>query len=238
MERFLVRHIGGRDVRIGVFREQELTAHVGAELKEKEQLGLEVARSLVIVMPIVLLLSAAGSWWLGSVALTPIENIRRAAEHITAERLDERIPSHGPSDEIGRLINVLNATFERLQGSFEQAARFSADASHQLKTPIAVLRAGIEEILTQPGLSDVHRESVAELLQQTRLLHSVAENLLLLSRADTGRLALRATEVDLRKLLDGRLEDTRILGAGDSLQIETNIPETLSMNGDQEIVSL
>ena len=149
----------GKPVRIGVFRDQELTLHVGADLKEIEQLGWEIARSLVIVIPIVLLLIAAGSWWLGSIALTPIENIRRAAERITAERLDERIPSEGPTDEIGRLIDVLNATFERLQGSFEQAARFSADASHQLKTPIAILRAGIEEILAQPGLSDEHRES-------------------------------------------------------------------------------
>jgi signal transduction histidine kinase len=97
-----------------------------------------------MVIPIVLLLIAAGSWWLKSVALTPIESIRRAAERITAERLDQRIPSHGPSDEIGGLINLLNATFERLQGSFEQAARFSADASHELRTQIALLRAALK----------------------------------------------------------------------------------------------
>ena len=169
---------------------------------------------------------------------TPIENIRRAAERITAERLDERIPSEGPADEIGGLINVLNATFARLQGSFEQAARFSADASHQLKTPIAILRAGIDEILTRPGLSEEHREAVAELLQQTRRLTSVAENLLLLSRADTGRLALRATEFDLGKLLQGSLEDARVLGAVSKLQIEANIPKTLPMNGDREMISL
>src|ERR1044071_1788947 len=237
-EAFHTREIGGRAVRIGVFRDQELTLHVGAELKEIEQLGWEIARSLVIVIPIVLLLIAGGSWWLGSVALPPIENIRRAAERITAERLDERIPSRGPADEIGRLTNVLNATFERLQGSFEQAARSSADASHQLKPPIAVLRAGIEEILANPGLANQHREGVANLLQQTRRLNSVAENLLLLSRADTGRLALRSIEFDLRKLLDGSLEDARILGAGNNLQIKTNIPDTLPMNGDQEMISL
>ena len=235
---FHTRHIGGRDVRIGVFRDQELTLHVGADLKDIEQLGWEIARSLVIVIPIVLLLIAVGSWWLGSIALTPIENIRRAAERITAERLDERIASEGSADEIGGLINVLNATFARLQGSFEQAARFSADASHQLKTPIAILRAGIDEILNQPGLSEEHREAVAELLQQTRRLTSVAENLLLLSRADTGRLALRATEFDLGKLLQGSLEDARILGAGSKLQIEANIPKTLPMNGDREMISL
>jgi signal transduction histidine kinase len=238
IETFHTRNIEGKAVRIGVFRDQELTLHVGAELKDIEQLGWEIARSLVVVIPIVLLLIAAGSWWLGSVALKPIEDIRRAAEHITAERLDERIPSHGPSDELGRLIDVLNATFERLQASFEQAARFSADASHQLKTPIAVLRAGIEEILAQPRLSEEHRESVAELLQQTRRLSSVAENLLLLSRADTGRLTLRATEFDLRNLLDGSLEDARILGAGNNLQVESNIPEALPMKGDKEMISL
>jgi signal transduction histidine kinase len=237
-EGFHTRHIGGKAVRTGVFRDQELTLHVGADLKEIEQLGWEIARSLVIVIPVVLLLIAAGSWWLGSIALTPIENIRRAAERITAERLDERIPSEGPADEIGRLIAVLNATFERLQGSFEQAARFSADASHQLKTPIAILRAGIEEILAQPGLSDEHRERVADLLQQTRRLTSLAENLLLLSRADTGRLALRATEFDLGKLLEGSLEDARILGAGSNLLIEANVPEALPMNGDREMISL
>src|SRR3954462_4928733 len=207
IETFHTRHIGGRDVRIGVFRDQELTVHVGAELKEIEQLGWEIARSLVIVIPIVLLLTAAGSWWLGSLALTPIENIRRAAEHITAERLDERIPSHGPSDEIGRLIDVLNATFERLQGSFEQAARFSADASHQLKTPIAILRAGIDEILEEDGMSPSQRDRVADLLQQTRRLTSVAENPLLLSRADTGRLALRQSSFNLRGLIEGSIED-------------------------------
>jgi two-component system heavy metal sensor histidine kinase CusS len=238
MEKFHTRQIGGKAVRIGVFRDQELTLYVGADLKEIEQLGWEIARSLVIVIPVVLLLIAAGSWWLGSIALTPIENIRRAAEHITAERLDERIPSGSSADEIGGLIDVLNATFERLEGSFEQAARFSADASHQLKTPIAILRAGIDEMLNEPGLSNEHRERVADLLQQTRRLSSVAENLLLLSRADTGRLALRATEFDLRRALEGSVEDIRILGAGSDLQIEANIPATLPMSGDREMISL
>jgi signal transduction histidine kinase len=238
IETFHTRNIAGRPVRIGVFRDEELTLHVGADLKDIEQLGWEIARSLVIVIPLVLLVIAAGSWWLGSIALTPIERIRRAAERITAERLDERIPSEGPADEIGGLIDVLNATFGRLQGSFEQAARFSADASHQLKTPIAILRAGIDEILNEPGLSNEHGERVADLLDQTRRLNSVAENLLLLSRADTGRLALRATEFDLRKVLEGSVEDARVLGAGRNLHIETNIPETLPMKGDREMISL
>ena len=100
------------------------------------------------------------------------------------------------------------------------------------------MRAGIEEILNQPGLSNEVRERVADLLQQTRRLNSVAENLLLLSRADTGRLALRATEFDLGELLKGSLEDARILGAGSNLQIEASIPDPLPINGDREMISL
>jgi signal transduction histidine kinase len=187
---------------------------------------------------VVVLLIAAGSWWLGSIALTPIEQIRRAAERITAERLDERIPSQGPPDEIGGLIQVLNATFERLQGSFEQSARFSADASHQLKTPIAILRAGIDEILNEDGISPEQRNRVADLLQQTRRLTSVAENLLLLSRADTGRLALRETRFNLRGLLEGSMEDARILGEKSNLKVEANLPGTLPMTGDRDMISL
>lgn len=238
IEEFHTREIAGRPIRIGVFYDNELTLHVGADLKDIEQLGWEIARSQVVVIPAVLLLIAAGSWLLGSIALTPIERIRRGAERITAERLDERIPSEGPSDEIGRLIDVLNATFERLQGSFEQAARFSADASHQLKTPIAVLRAGIDEILDKDGMSPEQRDRVADLLQQTRRLTSVAENLLLLSRADTGRLALRATSFELRPLLEGSLEDAHILGEKRNLVIEARLPETLPVTGDREMISL
>lgn len=238
IEAFHTREIAGRPIRIGVFRDHELTLHVGADLKDIEQLGLEIARSLVIVIPVVLLLIAAGSWWLGSIALTPIEQIRRAAERITAERLDERIPSHGPVDEIGGLIEVLNATFERLQGSFEQAARFSADASHQLKTPIAILRAGIDEILDEEGISPDQRNRVAELLQQTRRLTSVAENLLLLSRADTGRLALRRTSFNLRNVLEGSMEDARTLGEKMRLKVEAEFPKMLPMTGDRDMIEL
>jgi signal transduction histidine kinase len=238
IDSFHTREIGGTAIRIGVFRDAELTLHVGVDLKDIEQLGWEIAQSLVIVLPAVLILIAAGSWWLGSIALTPIERIRRAAERITAERLDERIPSQGAADEIGRLIDVLNATFERLERSFEQAARFSADASHQLKTPIAILRAGIEEVVEEPGVSNDQHNRLAELLQQTRRLNSVADNLLLLSRADAGRLRLRETTFDLRNVIEGSLDDARVLGEKSGLTVEADLPDSLPMIGDREMVSL
>ena len=99
-------------------------------------------------IPTVLLIVLIGSRWVASRALTPIEEIRQAAASITPQHLDQRLPVPQTGDEIAGLIEVLNAAFDRLQRSFEQAVRFSAAASHHLKTPIAVLRAGIEEIMS------------------------------------------------------------------------------------------
>src|SRR4029079_5720960 len=79
---------------------------------------------------------------------------------------------------------------------------------------------------------------VADLLQQTRRLSSVAENLLLLSRADTGRLALRETSFDLLNVLEGGLEDARVLGAENNLQIETQFPKTIPITADREMIEL
>ena len=93
-----------------------------------------------------------GGRWVAGKAIAPVEEIRQAAAQITAQRLDQRLPVPPTGDEIAGLIEVLNAAFERLQRSFEQSVRFSADASHHLKTPIAVLRAGIEEIMADSAV--------------------------------------------------------------------------------------
>ena len=105
---------------------------------------------MLAAIPTVLILIVIGGRWVAGKAIAPVEEIRQAAAQITAQRLDQRLPVPPTGDEIAGLIEVLNAAFERLQRSFEQSVRFSADASHHLKTPIAVLRAGIEEIMADP----------------------------------------------------------------------------------------
>src|SRR5207302_8165492 len=95
-----------------------------------------------------------GAAWVARKAIAPVKDIRQAAAQITAQRLDQRLPVPPTADEIAGLIEVLNTTFERLQRSFEQSVRFSADASHHLKTPIAVLRAGVEEIVADVDCSE------------------------------------------------------------------------------------
>src|SRR5262249_45004458 len=147
IKEFHNRKIEGLNIRLAEFTENGLTLRAGDDLREINQIGLDIFLAMLATIPTVLLITLLGSAWVASKAIAPVEEIRQAAKRISAQRLDQRLPVPATHDEIAGLIEVLNATFERLQRSFEQSARFSADASHHLKTPIAVLRAGVEEIL-------------------------------------------------------------------------------------------
>ena len=162
-------------------------------MRQVNQIGWDIVYGMCAAIPTVLIVVILGGRWVASRAVAPIEEIRQVAAKISAQNLDQRLPVPPTNDEIAGLISVLNQTFERLQRSFEQSARFSADASHQLKTPVAVLRAGIEEILTDPETPPKQQARADALLHQTHQLTSVAENLLLLARADAGRSNCSAT---------------------------------------------
>ena len=133
---------------------------------------------------------------------------------------------------------MLNAAFERLQRSFEQSIRFSADASHHLKTPIAVLRAGVEEILNDAECSP-HTQATAEgLLHRVHQLNSVADNLLLLARADAGRLEMEKKEFDLAELLEGVVDDARAIAEPLDLAVDAEIPEHLPVQADRHFIGI
>jgi signal transduction histidine kinase len=189
-------------------------------------------------IPTVLIVVAIGGRWVASRALGPVEEIRQAAVRITPRHLDERLPVPPAKDEIAGLITVLNDTFERLQRSFEQSIRFSADASHHLKTPLAVLRAGIEEILKDPEASATQQARANALLDQVRDLTSISENLLLLARADAGRLEMRPTAFDFREVLEGACEDARILAEAQNISVEADLPGHLPIMADRFAVEL
>ena len=234
---FHTRRIGGRSIRMGEFSENGLTLRVGADLKEINQIGRDIFRGMLAAIPTVLIVIVIGGRWVAGKAVAPVEEIRQAAAKITAQRLDQRLPVPPTGDEIAGLIEVLNAAFDRLQRSFEQSVRFSADASHHLKTPIAVLRAGIEEIMIDPGMqTPASRRPRKGLLHRIHQLNSVADNLLLLARADAGRLEVQKEEFDLSELLEGVLDDARALAEPLNLAVEAEVPKHLPLNADRAFV--
>ena len=233
------RIVEHRRVRMGTFRKGDLTAYVGADLREINELGRDILIGMLGAIPTVLIVVAIGGRWVANRALGPVEEIRQAAARITPKQLHERLPVPEAKDEISGLVRVLNDAFDRLERSFQQSIRFSADASHHLKTPLAVLRAGIEQILTDPKSSSEQQNRANALLDQVHLLTSVSENLLLLARADAGRLELKRTKFDLHEVLDGARDDMEALARTEDISIETDMEDQkIDIVGDRFAISL
>jgi signal transduction histidine kinase len=224
--------IDGKNVRVAEFNENGLTLRAGDDLKEINQIGRDIFLAMLGAIPTVLLVTLVGAAWVASKAIAPVEEIRQAAKTITAQRLDQRLPVPPTNDEIAGLIEMLNTTFERLQRSFEQSARFSADASHHLKTPIAILRADVEEILADVNCSESTQARAEGLLHRIHHLSSVVDNLLLLSRADAGRLEPSKAQFELREVLEGVLDDALTLAEPLNLTVEADIPKHLLLKAD------
>ncbi len=227
-----------RNCRIGLFREGPYLVGIGTRLGTIERFQHDLRFGLLVSLPLVGVLVFGGGLLLGRRAVAPVAELTRAAERISANRPEERLPVPLAGDEIARLTHVLNHTFDRLQASYQSAARFSADASHQLKTPVAVLRAGLDELRKCDYLKAEEAEEVNALLQQTRRLTALIEDLLLLAQADAGRLVLEARRMDLVPLLAGVLDDLSVLVEGREIALEMDTPETLEVMGDARRIGL
>ncbi len=237
-EEIHTRKIDGRKIRMGTFHWNDLTLSVGADMREINRIGWDIVLGMFGAIPTVLVVITIGGRWVARQALAPVEAISQAASRITAQNLDQRLPVPPTDDEIAHLISVMNATLDRLQRSFEQSVRFSAEASHHLKTPISVLRLGIEEILTDPDTPAKQQTRADALLHQVHQLTSIAENLLLLARADAGRLDLHREQFDLSEVLRGMCEDASVVAEAEGLEVEAKLPERLELMADRRAVSL
>jgi signal transduction histidine kinase len=132
----------------------------------------------------------------------------------------------------------LSAPVEKLAVDSERASRFSADASHQLKTPVTVLRAGLEELLARPHFTAEECRELSALIHQTYRLSTLVDDLLLLSRMDSGRLKLKLAPVNLGRLIAASVDDLGALPAGEELAIEADIPDALWIAGEQRYTAI
>ncbi len=219
--------LGKDNVRLGVFAADGLTLYLATELSEINADEAQLLSGLFIGLPVVVGIISLGGWWLARKALAPVREIASAAEHMTVDNLDRRLPTPEVRDEIGRLTDVLNAMFDRLNVSFRQAVRFSADASHELKTPLTVLRSSIEDLLESPTLAPADQASVSTLLEQTHRLTGITESLLLLSRADAGRLRLDFASSDVLEIITACADDALIMAEERGITMEKDVPAAL-----------
>jgi signal transduction histidine kinase len=161
------------------------------------------------------------------------------ASHLMAARLSRPVEKLAVDSEANRLQRVrAEAALELTHEELQRSARFSADASHQLKTPVTVLRAGLEELAANDQLSLETREEISALVHQTFRLSSVIEDLLLLSRMDAGRLKLDFMAVNLTRLIEAALDDLSARPDSPEIAIETDFPADLHIAGETRYTSM
>jgi signal transduction histidine kinase len=217
----------GRRQRIGLYANEHLKLVLTSPLGNYESTMDRIFWAAIIALPSIVLLSLAGGIWVARSALSPVQEIIDVAQTISAEEFERRIPVPDPEDEIQALAEVLNRTFDRLEAAYKLAIRFSADASHQLKTPVTVMRMTIEDLLKAPDLTAAHALGLNDLLHQTRRLSSLAEGLMLLARADAGALEIKTMETDIRYVVEGCCEDGELLAERRGVTMQFEAPETL-----------
>jgi two-component system OmpR family sensor kinase len=196
--------------------------------------GTQVLFLALVVAPMILLISAATAWTLAGRILQPIGQMVNDVEAISDGRsLHRRIPVADLGDEIGRLGTTLNAMIARLETSFAALRRFTADASHELKTPLTVLRADIERAMTTAQGSTDQLVALEEGLQETARMADLVESLLTLARADEGRFDLHREPVEMEPLAREIAETANILGEEAGLHVSMPVIQPVTILGDR-----
>jgi heavy metal sensor kinase len=185
----------------------------------------ELLRSILVTAPLIMLGSVVLGYWLASRGLRPLASMTEELEAITDGRsLHRRLAVARTRDEVSRLGVTVNGMLARLEQSFASLRRFTADASHELKTPLMVLRAGVERALTHPKTPPESFESLDETLDQVNQMTELVDGLLTLARADEGRAPLAVEPHDLAALVADAAETAELLGAETGVSVRLERP--------------
>ena len=199
--------------------------------------GLYMARrhflwTLAALVPVALVLAGTGGWLLARRALRPVDQMTTAARRIEAEHLAQRLGGAEVDDELGRLARTLNEMLARLEAAFAQVRRFSADASHELKTPLTVLRGEIEVALRNRRDPAEYERVLRVVLEEVESMARLVDDLLLLSRADAGALKLDSGPVELDRLVEDVAKEGEVLGRAKRVRVTIKSLEPLVVRGD------
>lgn len=236
--RFMTAVVSDGEWRLGMLGTAEVVLVIGLNYSEARAELARIRNSFIVALPVALLLIGLGGWVVAGRALRPLQNIADVASQVTARGLDQRIPDAATSPEAARLIRVLNGMMDRLEASFRQATRFSADASHELKTPLAIMQGELENALqaARPGSSE--QRLFSDLLEEIQRLKNITRSLLLLAQADAGQIKLVPEPVDLSAALEDMIEDARVLAAQSRLRIDAQIQPQIQVEADRALLHM
>jgi heavy metal sensor kinase len=207
---------------------------IGVPINEFYEALNEVAWTLLLASPIVLILASAGGYWASGRALEPVDRITRTARAIGAQNLAERLPLRGADDELDRLSETLNGMFARLDKAFREVSQFTADASHELRTPVAIIRTTAELTRRRPRTETEYAEALDRILAESERTSRLIEDLLMLARADAEAGAFVSEQMDLADALREASEEGRILADAAGLSFSLDAPSACPTVGDPQ----
>jgi two-component system OmpR family sensor kinase len=226
--------VGLLPVRVGGRR---LVIAVGQRLGLRARILREAREGMVIALPLALLGVTAGGFLLARQGLRPLAAMRERAERIEAATLHERLPvGSAPHDELGRLAIVFNALLERLDRAFDQQRRFMADASHELRTPVAVVRGEAEHALASARTDTELRDALDVVRDEAARMTQVVDDLFLLARADAGAQPILVEELYLDDLAAECVRAVRTLAAAKGIALVCDAEPDLQLQGDPALL--
>ncbi len=202
---------------------KELEIEGPPQLAESSNWRLVLMAAAFSCAPVLVL--AVTSWWLTRRYLSSIVTLTQAAEQIREDNLSKKIPLTGTGDEFDRLSSVLNDMMERLDASFQKVREFTLHASHELKTPLTILRSGFEQALGDTALSDKQRERLFAWLDETDRLNRIVSGLTLLTQGEAHQIKLNPELLDLAELAADTASEAAILGQSLELKVSVIAPE-------------
>lgn len=180
-----------------------------------------------------LFIALVGGWFLMRRALSPVVRLTQAAERIHLGNLEERLPRSGSGDELDRLTEVFNAMMERLEDSFSRIREFTLHASHELKTPLTVMRGELETALRDHNLTSGHRDLFASQLDEIQRLTKIVDSLTLLAKADAGQMRLNTEPVRLDELVKDSFADAQMLARPVNIAVTMTACDEITVRGDR-----
>jgi len=229
------RRMAFRVISTPVYKNGKLTEimQLGTHLYFVRQNLSHFRNNILAVLPVILVLGTLGGWILARRSLAPIGYIASKAENITSKNLSERLIPRGTDDEMDVLIRTINEMIARLESSFKRMAEFTADASHELKTPICAMRGEAEVLLLKERNAGEYQEGLAHFIEQFDHLNQMINDLILLSKVDTTQVELKMAPLRLDHLMKDLCNLFQVLAEQKNIVLETGLLEEVTVMGDK-----
>jgi heavy metal sensor kinase len=209
---------------------------VGATRESRAETLGSLRNAFLIGGPLALLLAAFGGYGLAGAALRPIEAMRRRAADISASSLDDRLPVPPSRDEVSRLGETLNEMLTRIGDGLARERRFVADASHELRTPLALIKTELELALRRSRSTEELEAAIRGAAEDTERLSRIANDLLLLARAEQGRVPLRSEPVDVADVFETVAGRFRSRAESERRDLSVSADDPLVVSADRSLL--